>query len=106
MYKQWVLTSGMLNALQDMAKILGTDVAKIDFAPFHRKQSFMRKTRSIWNKAYREPYSLQLGPGLEPSSFDAGPKAKLFGLDMIAAIQRQQSFPHQVRAGRCWDWYL
>ena len=82
-----------------MGRALGAALSTIDFAPFHRAKRDVARSRKTWEASCStEPYDVLSGRA-GGAAHQNGPSEKensLISMDVISAIQRQQSFPFQV----------
>ena len=88
-----------LVCIQDMDRALGDAIIKINFTPFHRDKHDTKRTKKVWARCCgMEPYDVEEAQRTQTmSSAGNGHQDSLFSFDMMAAIQRQQSFPFQVK---------
>lgn len=79
-----------------MGKALGSCQDNINFAPFHRCKKNAKASQKLWSlHCGAEGYELSYSAARSKTA-GSDDTTSLFSFDIVAAIQRQQSFPFQA----------
>ena len=85
---------------EDVAQ-LAPAALKAGFAPFEYSWEAETRARKLWGQMHQEPYEAD-GPRQQAGGRSGAVQGTLpSGLDLNEAVQRQQSFPYQVRRASC-----